>query len=419
LRENVAVTKQGEPAAFGISPKMARAVADPWRLRILAEVSIKPLSPSQFVARFGGELTHVSRCFRQLAKWDYVEVVEERPGRRQGAAIEHVYRAVRRAHFDTSAWNTIPPNEREGATQAILRSYQDRIKEAIEAGTFDQEASRHFSWDVAALDQPSWEILGQRLNEILSALPEYELEAAERLAHDDGELIPTTVSLAAFRSPESPKRMLEGARRQQGPASASESEALQAIGPKLAKALSNRWRCKIIAEASIRPLSPSQFVEEFGGSMSHIARCFRELAKWGFLEVHEERRGGRRGGGVERIYRSTRRAYFDSPTWEALPHIVRSEISTYFLDTFFERVNEAIERGTFDADLTRHLSWRPVVVDRQAWNQIGEALDKVLAWLPDLETQSLERTDAVEDLSATTVGLAAFRSPGKAQTFAD
>jgi hypothetical protein len=413
------LANEKEPAAFGISPKLARAVADPWRLRILAEVSIRPLSPSQFAERFGGELTHVSRCFRQLAKWDYVEVVETRPGRRRGAAIEHVYRAVRRAHFDTSAWNSVPSGERAGASQAILRSFQDRIGDAIEAGTFDQEVSRHFSWDVAALDQIAWQQLGQRLDAILTASADYELAAAERLTSSRDEPIPTTIGLASFRSPESPKMMLDGARRHQGSVTDSESDSVTAIGPKLAKALSNRWRCKIIAEVSIRPLSPSQFVEEVGGSLTHISRCFRELAKWGFLEVFEERRGGRRGGGIERIYRSTRRAYFDSTTWEALPHIVRSEISTYFLDTFFERVNEAIRAGTFDADLDRHLSWKPVIVDRQAWNEIGDSLDQVLAWLPDLETQSLERTDDVEDLVATTVGLAAFRSPGRTQTFAD
>jgi hypothetical protein len=405
------LVSEREPSAFGISPKMARAVADPWRLRVLAEVGIRPLSPSQFVERFGGDLNHVSRCFRQLAKWDYIEVVEERPGSRRGASIEHVYKAVRRAHFDTSAWNTVPRGERESATQAILRSYQSRIKVAVEAGTFDQELDRHFSWDVAALDPIAWRTLGRRLDGILATLADHELKSAERLAEGDGESIPTTVGLAAFHSPESPAGLLHGAHRQQGSANASESDALFAIGPMLAKALSNQWRCRIIAEVGIRPLSPSQFVEEFGGSMSHVSRCFRELVRWGFLEVLEERKGGRRGGGVERVYRSTRRAYFDAPTWEALPFIVRSEISTYFLDTFFERVNEAIEAETFDADLDRHLSWKPVRVDREAWNEIGESLDEILSWLPTLETESMERVENLDDLTATTIGLSSFRSP--------
>jgi hypothetical protein len=405
------VAKRKEPAAFGISARTARALADPWRIRILVEVTVRPLSPSRFVDEIGGELTHISRCFRQLAQWGYIEVVEERPGRRRGAAIEHVYRAIRRAHFDTCAWESIPRSERDAVSRSILDSYQQHIGEALEAGVFDLEVDRHLSWDAVALDRAAWEELEERLDMILDSLSEHEIEAAKRLTAANGEQIPTTVGLAAFRSPGSPSLMLQGTSRRQGPADATEPGASYAIGPKLAKALSNRWRCKILMEVSVRPLSPSQFVEEMGGSMTHISRCFRDLARWGYLEVLEERKGGRRGGGIERIYRSTLRPYFDTPTWEALPQIVREEMSHWFLHTYFDRVTEAIEAGTFDAEIDRHLSWKPVVIDRIAWTEIVQVLDETLIWLPDLETESLERTQNVESLIPTTIGLASFRSP--------
>jgi hypothetical protein len=415
----VAVANQREPTAFGISPKMARAVADPWRLRILAEVSIRPLSPSQFADEFGGELTQISRCFRQLAKWGYIEVVEERPGRRRGAAIEHVYRAIRRAHFDYAAWEDVPEGERSSASISVLDAYQDRIRAAIEQGTFDQELDRHLSWDAVVLDRVAWTELGGRLDIMLDSLAEHEISSNQRLSETGGEPIPTTVGLAAFRSPEPPSLLLRGAVRRHLQAGDAETDSPFAISPKLAKALSNPWRSRIFAEVSVRPMSPSQFVEAVGGSMTHVARCFRELAKWGFIEVIEERNGGRRGGGVERIYRSTQRPHFDGPTWEAFPQVVRCEISHFFLANYFGRIADAIKAGTFDADLDRHLSWKPIVVDRSAWTAISESLDDLLAWLPELETQSLERTDDWETLISTTVGLASFRSPTHAQTFAD
>jgi hypothetical protein len=407
--------REKEPAAFGISARTARALADPWRIRVLVEVTVRPLSPSRFVEEVGGELTHVARCFRQLAEWGYLEVAEERAGRRRGAAIEHVYRAIRRAHFDTCTWASVPRSERDAVSRSILASYQQRIAEALEAGTFDQEVDRHLSWDAVALDQVAWKDLGKRLDLVLDSLAEHELETAKRLASADEEQISTTVGLAAFRSPGSPSSMLEGARRHHGPADATDPGAPHAIGPKLAKALSNRWRCKILMEVSVRPLSPSLFVEEFGGSMTHISRCFRDLARWGYLEIVEERKGGRRGGGVERIYRSTLRPYFDTPTWEALPQIVREEMSQWFLQTYFDRVTEAIEAGTFDADTDRHLSWKPIAIDRLAWTRIVTHLDEVLGWLPELEAESLQRTQDVESLIPTTVGLACFRSPSKTQ----
>jgi DNA-binding transcriptional ArsR family regulator len=405
------VARGREPAAFGISAQTAKALADPWRIRILVEVTVRPLSPSQFVENIGGELTQVSRCFRQLADWGYIEIAEERPGRRGGAAIEHVYRAIRRAYFDTYSWKNVPCSDRDAISRSVLTAYQQHIGEALEAGTFDLEVDRHLSWDAVALDQAGWKQLGERLDTILDSLSEHELEATKRLASTGAEQIPTTVGLSSFRSPGCPSLMLKGARRRQGPADAGQPQAPYAIGPELAKALSNRWRCKILMEVSIRPLSPSLFVEEVGGSLTHISRCFRDLAKRGYLEILEERKGGRRGGGVERIYRSTLRPYFDTPTWEVLPQIVREEMSQYFLHTYFERVTEAIEAGTFDAHADRHLSWKPVVIDRPAWIQIVESLDDVLAWLPELEEQSVGRTEDVESLIPTTVGLASFRSP--------
>lgn len=412
------VRQKREPAAFGISAKMARALADPWRFRILIEVTVRPLSPSRFVQEVGGELTHVSRCFRQLADWGYIEVIEERPGRRRGAAIEHVYRAIQRAYFDTPTWKNVPLSGRNAVSRSILGSYQQRVREAVEAGTFDQELDRHLSWDTVALDRRAWEQLGNDLDAVLDSLSELEIEAMKRLGSGAGEQIPTTIGLTAFRSPDAPSQMLRGSRRQEDPLFALDPGADGGIEPKLAKALSNRWRCRILMEVSIRPMSPSQFIEEIGGSMTHVSRCFRDLAKWGFVEIVEERKGGRRGGGVERIYRSTLRAFFDTETWIGLPRVTREEISQFFLDGYFDRISEAFEAGTIDAELDRHLSWKPIVIDRPAWTQIGESLNGVLNRLPQLEAESTSRTDDVEELIPTTVGLASFRSPpagGKAK----
>jgi len=329
-----------------------------------------------------------------------------------------VYRAIRRAYFGPSAWEDVPPDERTSASLSVLDAYQERIRAAIEVGTFDQELDRHLSWDAVALDRSAWTEVGAQLDTVLDSLADYEIASNRRLAASGEEPIPTTVGLAAFRSPEPPSLILRGTDRRRG-ATDINSGFSQAISPTLAKALSNKWRSRIFAEVSVRPLSPSQFVEEIGGSMSHVSRCFRELAKWGFIEIIEERNGGRRGGGVERIYRSAQRPHFDAATWEAFPPLVREEISRFFLANYFGRVADAVRAGTFDADTGRHLSWKPIVVDREAWTEISESLDAVLECLPRLETESVERTDDTESLISTTVGLASFRSPPKSRTFAD
>jgi DNA-binding HxlR family transcriptional regulator len=399
------------PAPWGISAKMAKALADHWRVRILAELSVRPMSPSSFAEEAGGELTHISRCFRQLADWGYIEVVERRPGRRRGAAIEHVYRGIQRAHFDTASWNAVPREGRNAVSYAAVSSYFARVSEAVDAGTFDTEVDRHLSWDSLALDKEAWGRLGRRLDDVLEWLPELAVESSRRLDDSGEEPIPTVVGLSAFRSPQSPVTMLQVTRFHDQAPAPSDVEFEFAFGPAMAKALSNNWRCRILLELTHRPLSPSQFVEEIGGSMTHIARCFRELAELGLVEVFEQRPGGRHGGGVERIYRCLRRPYFDATTWETLPRLVREEMSQSFLNSYLDRVVEAMATDTFDAEEDRHFSWKPVLLDRAAWREVSGRLDEILTDLPELEQESVARTPELDSLIPTIVGLASFRSP--------
>jgi DNA-binding transcriptional regulator GbsR (MarR family) len=399
---------------FLVGPKMAIALADPCRSRILMELSVRPMSPSQFVEKVGGDLSEVSRSFRQLAEWGYAEVIEERPGPRRGASVEHVYRGIRRAHFDTSEWDEVSDSEREIVTRSVLESYFARITEAIEAGTFDAEVDRHLSWDSVALDHLAWQQLVTKLDRVLEWLPELEVQSARRLTEPGVESIPATIGLLAFRSPQSPQVILKAPPRYRASPDLRPDNSPFILTPKTAKALSNRWRSQILMELNARPMSPSQFVEEVGGSMTHIARCFRQLAEWGFIEVIEERKGGRHGGGIERRYRNTQRAYFDTSTWKTLPLFLRNEVSKSFLASFMERITEAIKARTFDAEVDRHLSWKTVTLDRMAWTEITTRLDEILEWIPALEEESIKRVRGAEDFIPTVIGLACFRSPRRA-----
>ena len=180
---------------------MAKAAASKWRSRVLMELSVRPMSPSQFVKEVGGTLGHISRCFVQLAEWEYIELVEERRGGHRRGAVEHVYISVQPALFDTETWETLPRFLRDEFSGSILGSYFSLITEAIVAGSFDAEPDRHFSWAPAALDRQAWRAVGVRLDQILDWLPQLETEATERIARNNSKPIPTITGLASFRSP--------------------------------------------------------------------------------------------------------------------------------------------------------------------------------------------------------------------------
>jgi DNA-binding transcriptional ArsR family regulator len=190
------------------------------------------------------------------------------------------------------------------------------------------------------------------------------------------------------------------------------SAELPSISQDLARALSNPTTSRILIELAVRPMSPTQYVEEVGGGLSTIYRAFKRLEAWGFVELVGTKTGGARRGGTEHIYRRTGRTRIDTPDWELLPLLARSDFSGTILSSYYSRVAEALEAGTFDAEPDRHLSFDMVTLDRQAWTELAVTLDSVLDSLKRLEAESKERlaVDGGEEM-LTTVGLSEFRSP--------
>jgi len=398
MRE-VATLPAGEN--FVISPRMASALTDPLRTRILAEIDLRPLSPSQFVRKVGGEISSTARCFRQLERWGYAEVVGERERGRGGVATQRVYRALSSPSQEgISAWE-LSPSDHTTLSRRMLVSGCAEMAAALGAGTFDQELDRHFSWQVVLLDRRTRRELNEHLESVLACLA--DLDREPRRAASPGEAIRASLALAAFRSNQTVDTALKTASWNSG------RRTLE-LTPQLMKALSNRWRSRILRALLGSPMSPTRFVEAAGGDHSYVSRCFRELAAWGWVEVDEERRGGQRGGGVERVYRLVRPPYFDCTNWHSFPSSLRAEVSHTLVTTYFERVCEAIEAGSLDGDPDRHVSWKPLTLDREAWVEIGDRLNVIFDLLPGMQEEAMLRAgNHPGALIPTLVGVSWFR----------
>lgn len=397
-----------------LSAQLAKPLANPWRNRILAELHQQPMSPTQFAEQFDGPaLPTIARYFRELRDWGFIEVAEELRGGKRRGAVEKVYRAIQRVHFDTPTWETLPRYLRSECSGSMLEGLLARITEALRAQTFDAEKDRHLSWKAVRLDRQAWSDYVARLDEVLESLDTLEAKSVERAHSDKEPLMPATVALMAFRSPATSSSA--AALPPKRPSRANVDPGPHFImSPQTAKALANPWRNRILAELHIRPMSPNQFIEKFGGpDLATVARYFRQLRDWGYLEVIEELRGGARRGSVEKIYGAVRRIHFNTSTWEQLPRHLRDECSSSILDGLLLRINEAVVADTFDADTDRHLSWKAVSLDRQAWTECAIELDEVLAWVHELEKQAAERLKTSGDELPATVALLAFRSPDR------
>jgi DNA-binding transcriptional ArsR family regulator len=182
----------------------------------------------------------------------------------------------------------------------------------------------------------------------------------------------------------------------------------------MAKALAHPLRMHILVETNKRPMSATEFARHFGGGVtpSKAARHFRYLERLGCLELVEERTGGRRRGGKEKIYRAVARSLFDDSAWLLLPDSVQGEVTSVIFSTYIERAAEAVAAGTIDRRQDRHLTWTGMHLDQQGWQEMIERIDDLFSFSLDLRVQAAVRMlKSEEEPIPVTVALACFESP--------
>ena len=182
---------------------------------------------------------------------------------------------------------------------------------------------------------------------------------------------------------------------------------------RVAKLLADPLRIKIVMELNMRPMSPKEFFEKFGGgSLSRVSRHFDLLVEYGWLYLEKIETGGRRRGAVEHFYRALEPAVFHDDLWEPLPQTLKEMVSGGIFEEFSARVREAMEAGTFDARETRHFSWSPFMFDEQGWNNSLDKVNGLFHWFLEEQKRANERmAESGEEPIPMTVALAAFESP--------
>lgn len=179
-----------------IPPRALHALGVPARIRIIAILNERVMSPTQYADEFDLDRRTVARHFSALEKLGYLEVMKTISGGRRGGP-EKIYRATQAAIFDDAMWERLPDPIRQDYSGVIWETYGQRVTEAMTKGTFDQDLDRHFSWAPLKMSPSTWTKLQTGLNEFLDWAMELEVEAV-----DSGEdLINTTIGLAGFRSP--------------------------------------------------------------------------------------------------------------------------------------------------------------------------------------------------------------------------
>jgi hypothetical protein len=181
-----------------IDDELARAIGHPTRAQILAEANERVMSPSQFAKRHELDVSAVAYHFRQLEKYECLEIVAEVPVR---GSTEHFYKATRRALFDGKAWDNLPETIKNKISGRTVTDLLGAISEAMLEETFDECDDRALAWDKVVLDKQGWTEIEAVFREAIFKTLKASSEAELRLADSGAQGVLASWAFMFFKSP--------------------------------------------------------------------------------------------------------------------------------------------------------------------------------------------------------------------------
>jgi DNA-binding transcriptional ArsR family regulator len=174
-------------------PSIARALAHPLRVRILARLEQETASPSDLSRELDAPLGVVSYHVRQLANFGLIKLVKRTPRR---GAIEHHYRAEPRPRITDDAWASVPDVVKEATVASAIGELSARVNAAASLGAFSR-TDAHLSRSDVVVDEQGWRELAKTLADTLKRIEQIEAQSARRLRKADhaGDLRATVAML--------------------------------------------------------------------------------------------------------------------------------------------------------------------------------------------------------------------------------
>lgn len=177
----------------------------------------------------------------------------------------------------------------------------------------------------------------------------------------------------------------------------------------VAKAFAHPLRVQILIILNEKVASPNMLAQQLDQSLNLVAYHVRVLEKYDCIELVDTKQ---RRGATEHFYRATRRQFLSDDEWSRLPSTLRPGIAGAVLKTVFEDLEAASKSGTLDDVDDMHLSRTPMVLDREGWDDVSEALKGCLDRLLEIQAEASERmAGSGESGVLAKVNLMHFKSP--------
>jgi DNA-binding transcriptional ArsR family regulator len=160
------------------------------------------------------------------------------------------------------------------------------------------------------------------------------------------------------------------------------------IDPRIVRAMGHPVRNDALSILNERVASPNEISKELGESVGHVSYHIKVLKECECIELVDT---APRRGAMEHYYRATDRAFLNPKEWASLPDSIRPGLSASALKTIINDASSALLAGTFDKHADRHLSWTPMIVDEQGWEELKAGLLEMLEKALTIQSGSAER----------------------------
>lgn len=175
------------------------------------------------------------------------------------------------------------------------------------------------------------------------------------------------------------------------------------------KARGTSLRVRIVAACSQREVTPREIADREGLPVSTVSYHFQALEKQGYLRVSrkEPARGLRR-----HYYVANRQKVITDEEFAAMTKEEQHAATEALLRDLLEHCREALKAGTLDARPDSHLSWSPLSLDEQGWEELQNDLDRMLERSLQIQAESRARLDkSGEEPIPTTFAIVGFEGP--------
>jgi len=372
------------------------------RLKIVTELYMRQMSPSQFFREFGGgSVARVRRQFKALQKHGWLRYVRSAPS--ASGKLEGIYRAPELAYFDSEMWSLLPYSIRVAFSWNSFSQIAAHIRAGIEAVVSEERPIRNLTLTPLRLDPIGRKRVLKAVDAQFGSVYEEQKDALLRASHTGEALMRASILHIAFESP------VGGEVPITPDLVDMETEPMTPFPERLFPVFDDETCMQIVGETNRRRLSATQFRQEFGGQPSPVYRRFQKMRDYGWVrKVGEEKRRG----ATEVFYRATRPAFSDSGFWSDVSDSVSRTKNWKAFVRLSASVKDAMKAGTFDSNPDRYLALSFVRLDQQGWERMVAELDALLAYILEEQERAQERMrETGEKPISMLVALGAFESP--------